>query len=69
MERSELSRLYFVACNRISEASTELYEKIHTRKGEAVFEVDDVLDEIKKFQKQSLAEIDLIRQSVKEYNR
>lgn len=69
MERSELSRMYFIACNRISEASTELYEKIHSKKGEAVTDIGEVLDEIKKFQKQSLVEIDLIRQSVKEYNR
>lgn len=69
MERSELSRMYFIACNRIAEASTELYEKIHTKRGEAVTDIEDVLDDIKKFQKQTLVEIDLIRQSVKEYNK
>jgi hypothetical protein len=69
MERSELSRMYFVACNRISQASTELYERIHTNGGKALDEVESVLSEVKKFQRQVIEEVDLIRQAVKEYNK
>lgn len=68
MNPEDISSLYSIACLRIHEAVSNLYESLHDSEGYPIAEIEEANDHIKKLQKQVSLEADLIRQSIREYN-
>ncbi len=66
-EEYEIFFMYFLACQRITDASEEMYESLFTEDGEPIYDIDKVNEIIKDFQKNYRVEIDLIRQTAIEY--
>lgn len=67
MEKSSLSRLYFIACYRIHEVVDDLYEALHEETGEPLREwtsVEKAMDGVKLAIYQ---ELDLIKTAASEY--
>lgn len=66
MEIFELSRLIFDSCDRIHQATTDMYEHVH-RDGTPRYESDDIESIIKDFREWVNHEIDTIRSATSEY--
>ena len=66
MEKYKLSELIFDACDRIHEATTDLYERLHPE-GNPRFKHEDIELSIKKFREWINFEIDAIRSATSEY--
>lgn len=68
MEKSELSRLYHLACTRVHNEMDSLYEKLHDKDGGPVTEVEVVGQVMYGLITRIGVELDLIKEAVKEYN-
>jgi hypothetical protein len=66
MEIYELSRLVFDSCDRIHQATTDMYEHIH-EEGSPRYESEDIESLIKDFREWVNHEIDTIRCATAEY--
>lgn len=68
MNPEEISSLYSIACIRIHEEVSNLYESMHDSEGSPITDLEVANENIKKLQKQVSYEADLIRQTIKEQN-
>ncbi len=68
MEKSELSRLYHLACTRVHNEMDSLYEKLHDKDGEPVTSIEVVGQVMYGLITRIGVELDLIKEAVKEYN-
>ena len=66
MEIFELSRLIFDSCDRIHQATTDMYEHVHSD-GTPRYESDEIESIIKDFREGVNHEIDTIRSATSEY--
>ena len=66
MEIFELSRLIFDSCDRIHQATTDMYEHVHSD-GTPLYESDNIEAIIKDFREWVNHEIDTIRSATSEY--
>lgn len=62
----ELSRIFFVATDRIQDAGGNLYELLHDREGRPVKDINTVLDAIAKVRRSINIELDLIKTALEE---
>jgi hypothetical protein len=68
MERSEVSKTYFVACDMIHDFSNDLYESLHDDNGSPITDTDTVKGIIKLSKSKLYQELDLITEVTIEYN-
>jgi len=68
MEKSNISKTYFIACDMIHSVSTELYELLHNEDGSPITDTDDIRGIIKKSKSRLYQELDMITQTTIEYN-
>jgi hypothetical protein len=66
MELSELSRLVFDSCDRIHQATTDMYESIH-EDGTPRYDSESIESVIRDFREWLNHEIDTIRSATSEY--
>ena len=66
MELSELSRLVFVSCDRIHQATTDMYESIH-QDGTPRYDSESIESVIRDFREWLNHEVDTIRSATSEY--
>ena len=66
MELSELSRLVFDSCDRIHQATTDMYESIH-EDGEPRYDSESIESVIRDFREWLNHEVDTIRSATSEY--
>ena len=66
MELSELSRLVFDSCDRIHQATTDMYESIH-EDGTPRYDSESIESVIKDFREWLNHEVDTIRSATSEY--
>lgn len=67
MTLEELSRIYFLATARISEASADLYESLHDEKGNPLLDQKQVSEITNKYSRSFRIELDMIRAALTEY--
>jgi len=67
-EERELSATFFGATDRMHQASTDLYESLHTSDGSVNTSTEHVLDKLGEYKRWMLIEADLIREAVRQYN-
>lgn len=67
MDRQELSKSYFMATSRISNAATNLYESLHSESGEPRVDADRLHNTIRKFKRDIDGEFDMIRAALLEF--
>jgi hypothetical protein len=67
MDKEELSRTYFLATSRISNAATSLYESLHDEAGSPRVDADRLHNTIRKFKRDIDGEFDMIRAALLEY--
>lgn len=68
MTNEELSRMYELACGRIHDEATSLYESLHNVRGEAREDSGKVYNLIQGFRRRLSIELDLISSSAVESN-
>ena len=68
MEKSELSRMYHLACTRVHNEMDSLYEKLHDKNGDPVHSIEQVGQIMYGLITRIGVELDLIKEAVKEYN-
>lgn len=68
MERSDLSWMFYLACDRIHEVIDDLYEAIHTSDGDAVESMLDVHESVRDSKARIYEELDLIKCAIDEYS-
>jgi hypothetical protein len=68
MEKSELSRMYHLACMRVHNEMDSLYEKLHDKGGDPVDSIEQVGQIMYGLITRIGVELDLIKEAVKEYN-
>jgi len=66
MELSELSRLVFDSCDRIHQATTDMYESIH-EDGTPRYDSESIESVIRDFREWLNHEVDTIRSATSEY--
>ena len=66
MTNEELSRMYELACGRIHEETTSLYESLHNVRGEAREDSGKVYNLIQGFRRKISLELDLVDTSAVE---
>jgi len=66
MELSELSRLVFDSCDRIHQATTDMYESIHDE-GTPRYDSESIESVIRDFREWLNHEVDTIRSATSEY--
>lgn len=66
MELSELSRLVFDSCDRIHQATTDMYESIH-EDGTPRYDSESIESLIRDFREWINHEVDTIRSATSEY--
>ena len=66
METFELSRMFFVACDRMHDAVDELYEALHKLNGEPIEKLAGIEESIGRLRNAIYHEIDLINSSISE---
>ena len=66
MEIYELSRLVFDSCDRIHQATTDMYESVH-KEGSPKYGSQDIESIVKHFREWVNHEIDTIRSATSEY--
>ena len=66
MELSELSRLVFDSCDRIHQATTDMYESIH-QDGTPRYDSESIESVIRDFREWLNHEVDTIRSATSEY--
>tara|TARA_R100000388_G_scaffold66377_1_gene48158 strand:- start:8077 stop:8307 length:231 start_codon:yes stop_codon:yes gene_type:complete len=66
MTNEELSRMYELACGRIHDETTSLYESLHNVRGEAREDSGKVYNLIQGFRRRLSIELDLISSSAVE---
>ena len=66
MELSELSRLVFDSCDRIHQATTDMYESIH-EDGTPRYDSESIESLIRDFREWLNHEVDTIRSATSEY--
>lgn len=67
MDKQELSKSYFMATSRISNAATNLYESLHSESGEPRVDADRLHNTIRKFKRDIDGEFDMIRAALLEF--
>jgi hypothetical protein len=67
MDKQELSRSYFMATSRMSNAATSLYESLHSESGEPRVDADRLHNTIRKFKRDIDGEFDMIRAALLEF--
>ena len=67
MEKQKLSQLYSYCTQEIQRLTTELYEQLHEHKGEPNTNWESTLDDVRKFKKLIIIELEAIKQALKEY--
>lgn len=67
MDKQELSKSYFMATSRISNAATNLYESLHNESGEPRVDADRLHNTIRKFKRDIDGEFDMIRAALLEF--
>lgn len=67
MDKQELSRSYFMATSRMSNAATSLYESLHNESGEPRVDADRLHNTIRKFKRDIDGEFDMIRAALLEF--
>lgn len=68
MENVILSEKYFIACNRIHEEATSLYERIHDNDGSPIKDETLILSAIQSSMRSISIELDLIKSCCFECN-
>jgi hypothetical protein len=66
MDRNRLSELYGVACARIQQAGSDLYEDLHHADGDPIGNLGEVVDKLALYKRYILSEVDFIREVVRE---
>jgi len=66
MELSELSRLVFDSCDRIHQATTDMYESVH-EDGTPIYDSETIESVIRDFREWLNHEVDTIRSATSEY--
>jgi|11BtaG_2_1085332.scaffolds.fasta_scaffold13844_3 hypothetical protein len=67
MDNEKLSRLYSFSTQEIQKLTTELYEGLHDRKGVPRHEWSAVLDDVRKYKKLVIQELEAMKIALKEY--
>ena len=68
MKIDELSRMYFIACDFINDATIELYESLHESDGSPKQDHDAVKVLVDNYSKQVKIELELIRAAIKQHS-
>jgi hypothetical protein len=68
MTEAKLSQLYSFAAEEIHKLTTELYESLHTDKGDPEKNWETTLEEVRKYKKLVLIELEGIKTALKEFN-
>jgi len=67
MTKRKLSELYSYSTQEIHKLTTNLYEELHTTKGEPSEEWEQALDLVRKYKKLVINELEAIKIALKEY--
>jgi len=68
MTEEKLSQLYSFATEEIHRLTAELYESIHTDDGNPQKDWDTTVDEVRKYKKLLILELEGIKTALKEFN-
>jgi len=67
MTEKELSQLYFRAVARIHDLASEMYEALHSKKGDPVVSQEEIAAITNKYSRWIRSELDFIRSVIQEY--
>jgi len=68
MTKEKLSQLYAFATGEIHRLTTELYEELHDDKGAPGRDWDKTLDEVRKYKRLVILELEGIKHALKEFH-
>lgn len=68
MTDEKLSRLYAFATGEIHKLTTELYEELHNEKGAPDKDWDRTLEEVRKYKRLVILELEGIKHALKEFH-
>lgn len=67
MEKQKLSQLYSYCTQEIQRLTTELYEQLHDNKGTPTTNWEQTLDNVRKYKKLVILELEAMKSALKEY--
>ena len=67
MEKQKLSELYSYCTQEIQRLTTELYEQLHDNKGAPVTNWEQTLDDVRKYKKLVILELEAMKHALREY--
>ncbi len=67
MEKQKLSQLYSYCTQEIQRLTTELYEQLHDGKGDPSTDWEETLDNVRKYKKLVILELEALKHALKEY--
>lgn len=67
MDKEKLSRLYSFSTNEIQKLTTELYEELHDEKGSPRLEWEPVLNDVRKYKRLVIQELEAVKVALKEF--
>ena len=67
MEKQKLSQLYSYCTQEIQRLTTELYEQLHDGKGNPSTDWEQTLDNVRKYKKLVILELEALKHALKEY--
>ena len=67
MEKQKLSQLYSYCTQEIQRLTTELYEQLHDGKGGLSTDWEQTLDNVRKYKKLVILELEALKHALKEY--
>ena len=67
MEKQKLSQLYSYCTQEIQRLTTELYEQLHDNKGAPTTSWVQTLDNVRKYKKLVILELEAMKSALKEY--
>lgn len=67
MDNAKLSKLYSYSTQEIQKLTTELYESLHDYKGVPLHEWEPVLNDVRKYKKLVIQELEAMKIALKEY--
>ena len=67
MEKQKLSQLYSYCTQEIQRLTKELYEQLHDNKGAPTTSWEQTLDNVRKYKKLVILELEAMKSALKEY--
>lgn len=67
MDTKSLSKIYYLATERMQDSAVDLYESLHTNAGDPRTDAERLHNTIRKFKRSIDTEFDLIRAALLEY--